>query len=351
MASKYDPQKWDKEHKKRVEEYEIRITDIFYVYALIMAQEGIKLSFDFSKPFFFKDFPVFDKKVNALLEQFAKEVTSSLKDATSREWEFANRKNDAMVQSLIKQPSARYMRTNGDMLRDFMSRKTYGLTLSDRVWNLTEEYKLRIQQTLDLGMPQGKGAREIARDLKKYLRNPDKLEKSIRNKYGTENPYAQANKRLSGPGVYRSPLQNAMRLARTETNAAYRRADYERWQQMDFVVGVRIRTSKTHQRWLAEYWYPRFKKGVAPLEICDRMEGDYPKDFFWTGWHPNCKCIWEPIISNEGIKDKAFYDTPENKVTEPPKAFSAWVKENKSRIDKARYKPLFIGRNIKYARR
>ena len=43
-----------------------------------------------------------------------------------------------------------------------------------------------------------------------------------------------------GQGVYRSSYKNARRLAVTETNMAYRTSDYLRWQQMEFVVGIRV---------------------------------------------------------------------------------------------------------------
>ncbi|EJW89679.1 hypothetical protein EVA_22214, partial [gut metagenome] len=49
-----------------------------------------------------------------------------------------------------------------------------------------------------------------------------------------------------GRGVYRSSYMNARRLAATETNIAYRTADHLRWQDFDFVVGIRIVLSNNH---------------------------------------------------------------------------------------------------------
>ena len=49
-----------------------------------------------------------------------------------------------------------------------------------------------------------------------------------------------------GQGVYRSSYKNAMRLTLTETNAAYRLADQDQWQRMDFVVSMRVHKSKNH---------------------------------------------------------------------------------------------------------
>ncbi|MBR3455746.1 MAG: hypothetical protein IKH26_10515 [Bacteroidaceae bacterium] len=43
-----------------------------------------------------------------------------------------------------------------------------------------------------------------------------------------------------------SSYKNARRLAATECNTAYRTADHERWQQMDFVVGQEVHLSGNH---------------------------------------------------------------------------------------------------------
>lgn len=36
------------------------------------------------------------------------------------------------------------------------------------------------------------------------------------------------------------------RRAATETNIAYRTADHERWQQLDFIVGIEVHLSNNH---------------------------------------------------------------------------------------------------------
>ena len=131
-----------------------------------------------------------------------------------------------------------------------------------------------------------------------------------------------------------------MRVARTETNMAYRKADNERWGQMDFVLGQRIALSKSH-----------------PAEdICDELAGDYPVDFEFTGWHPQCFCVATPILPDEDEMRKATaaafrgetYTPKGNRVTEYPKAFRDWVTTNKSKIAAARAagsEPYFLRNN------
>ena len=96
----------------------------------------------------------------------------------------------------------------------------------------------------------------------------------------------------SGQGVYRSSYKNAMRLARTEINMAYREAEYQRWQQLDFVVGFRIHLSNNHT-------ILNSKGEPVPFhDICDELAGDYPKTFKFVGWHPQCRCFVTPILSD-----------------------------------------------------
>lgn len=32
------------------------------------------------------------------------------------------------------------------------------------------------------------------------------------------------------------------------------------------------------------------------VDICDHLEGEYPKDFKFVGWHPLCRCITTNIL-------------------------------------------------------
>ena len=43
-------------------------------------------------------------------------------------------------------------------------------------------------------------------------------------------------------------------------------ADYERWQQLDFVVGIEIKLSNNHTL-----------NGMPFTDICDKLKGRYPK--------------------------------------------------------------------------
>jgi hypothetical protein len=136
-----------------------------------------------------------------------------------------------------------------------------------------------------------------------------------------------------GQGVYRSSYKNAMRLARTEVNIAYRTANYERWQQINSVVGIEIHLSNNHTL-----------NGQPFSDICDELQGKYPKDFKWTGWHPQCRCYVTSILKtieelkadNERIMNGEETNTASvNEVKDVPDKFKEWVKNNESRIKRA----------------
>lgn len=115
---------------------------------------------------------------------------------------------------------------------------------------------------------------------------------------------------------------------------AYRTAEYERWQKMDFVVGIRIETSQTNH---------------PVADICDTLAGDYPKNFKWVGWHPHCRCIQTPLIRKSGLLADEGETVQEEKAVEKlPPQFEKWMDDNGERIARAKSVPYFLKDNPKY---
>lgn len=161
--------------------------------------------------------------------------------------------------------------------------------------------------------------------------------------------------------MYRSSYKNARRLAATETNIAYHTADYLRWQQLDFVVGIRVELSNNHTL-----------NGRPFHDICDELSaprgsnntggrGCYPKDFKFTGWHPLCRCHALTILKTD---DEIAEDTRRilageptdtgsvNRVDDVPQEFKEWVDSNAGRITGAANRgtlPYFIRDNHRAA--
>ncbi|MFR4026940.1 MAG: hypothetical protein ACLTZY_16085 [Alistipes indistinctus] len=240
------------------------------------------------------------------------------------------------MKQLFDDPKKGWMLHNLNALEAFQRRMTYGHTLSERVWSIAKQFERHVELSLSVGISEGRSAANISRDVRMYLNEPDKLFRRVRDVFGNLSLSKAAQAYHPGQGVYRSSYQNAMRMARTEINNAYREADSIRWQQLDFIVGYEVKTSKSHAQWLAKFWYPRVPRKVEP-----RWK-------YATLWRENIRSLSNssggtravaryavPIIANEGT-GKDWWEGAENEVTELPQGLTKWMKGNKNRINKAK---------------
>lgn len=345
--------KYDSQHWRNQAAYERQVDAIYRAAAKEAAALGVSIKdFNPDRLFSFSDYPNTRKKIEKLLSDLQTGIMAVIVNGIRSEWTLANQKNDELarqvfgdnVGKLTKEQERRYFSTNGAARDAFIKRKTDGLGLSDRVWKYTNQFKEEIELGLDLGIRSGRSADELSRDLRSYLQHPDKLFRRVRNKHGQLVLSQRARAYHPGRGVYRSSYKNARRLAATETNIAYRTADYERWQQLDFVVGIEIKLSNNHPE----------------PDICDDLKGRYPKDFKFTGWHPHCRCHVETVLKtpDELIADNRRImeggkptETSVNTVADVPQAFTDWVEANRERMTAAKSLPYFIRDNSKYVER
>ena len=346
-------ERWEQEHRRHVAEFLDEIDAIYQDATEDLVHLGMAYGYTDAEltPFRFASNKARAEQVAQSLSAFHKQLLGIVATAMASEWNFANEKTDSWVQKLFANPKEGYMLHNIEALNAFIGRKQYGHTLSSRVWDYSKQFQRHIEWALSIGLSEGRSAANISRDVRSYLVEPDRLFRKVRDQYGNLVLSKAASAYHPGQGVYRSSYQNAMRMARTEINGAYREADHIRWQQLDFIVGIEIKTSKSHASWLAKDWLPRFKnRGIAPEEICDTMAGRYPKDFKFIGWHPNCRCYAVPILANEGT-DADWWEEPTNEVTDVPDNFKQWVSGNAERIAVSEYEnktPYFLTENDKY---
>lgn len=349
-------EKWEAEHRRHIASFLAEIDQLYDETIDELVRLGVAYDYDptTGKLFAFSDDKIKQREANGIIDGFRTKLNTIITVGISTEWAFANAKNDAWVKALFSNPKEGYMLHNLKALDAYQNRKVYGHKLSDRVWHYTKQFEEFIELSLSVNISEGRSAASISRDVRSQLKYPDKLFRRVRDRFGNLVLSRNARSFHPGQGVYRSSYQNAMRMARTEINGAYRQSDHERWQQLDFVVGVDIRVSKSHQAWLAKEWFPRFKhRPVMPMEICDAMAGRYPKDFKFIGWHPNCKCHAVPIIANED-NDKDFWETPDNEVTKTPDLFDKWMADNKERIEDAIKRgkaPYWVTENPQYTKK
>lgn len=347
------PNKYDLQHRRNMRRYQKQIDAIYQAAVQEAAAIGCLVGdFDPSKPFSFADYPITHDRVRRLMATLASEMQTCVVNGVTSEWTLANNKNNYLCDlvfgenklSLPYEAARRYYATNHDALQAFLTRQENGLNLSDRVWRYTDAFKNEIEAGLDLGIRSGRDARSMAKDLQTYLRHPDKLFRRVRDEHGELQLSKAAAAFHPGRGVYRSSYKNALRLAGTETNIAYRTADHVRWADMEFVVGQEVCCSDTNH---------------PTPDICDELEGKYPKDFKFVGWHPHCRCYVIPVLKTEEEVDEDVQrilrgeeplppSESENVVEAVPDGFNTWIEDNSERTARARQLPYFIADNPQY---
>lgn len=351
MAKKKRQQnKYDSRHNRNIKVYELQM-DAIYREAIreAVAISGTVREIKPDTLFSFDDYPIIRRRIETLMSGLQSRIKSVVVNGINAEWTLSNNKNSELanqvfgrnVGKLSEAQYRRYYSTNEAARDAFIQRKVNGMNLSDRVWKYTNQFKQEIELGLDVGIRSGLSADEMSRDLRQYLREPDRLFRRVRDEHGQLQLSKRAAAYHPGRGVYRSSYKNARRLASTEANIAYRTSDHLRWQQMDFVVGIEIHLSNNH-----------------PIhDICDDLKGRYPKDFKFTGWHPHCRCHVTSILKTQEELDADTQrilngEKPDgesvNRVEKVPDAFNEWVANNKERAKGWATMPYFIRDNPQY---
>ena len=341
---------YDKKHKENLAKRARKVQQLYDAAIKRIAQAAAPSLFDADpkKEFHFEDFPALKKEMEALMQDLGSSLQANIEDGDQESWTLSNTKNDAMVDSIIgkkhlpKKVVQTWKHPHLEALNAFIARKEAGMNLSRRVWNLTQQFKSEMELALELGMGEGKSAAALSRDIRKYLVEPNKLFRRVRDKSGALRLSKAAAAYHPGQGVYRSSYKNALRMTATENNIAYRTADHNRWQALPFVIGIEIHISNNH-----------------PTEdICDLFDGKrFPKDFKFTGWHPWCRCYAVSVLASQEEMD-AYTTAIMNgedvshwkftgQVEKMPKEFNKWMKDNQARIENATSMPYFIKDNFK----
>ena len=348
MATKMN--KYDRTHLSNLSKYQRQIDTLYRRLIQEASQLGAAVDgLTGEELFAFDNFPTLKKRAERLLNEMHSGMSAVIVNGVNAEWTLANNKNSELARTvfgdnvgkLTQAQYRKYFSANDKAREAFLARKEAGLNLSDRVWRYTNQFKGEIELGLDVGIRNGMSAAEMARGLKAWLREPDKLFRRVRDEHGDLQPSRAMAAYHPGQGVYRSSYKNARRLAATETNIAYRTADYERWQELPFVVGIEVVLSNNHPE----------------HDICDELKGRYPKDFKFTGWHPHCRCHAVSVLKTEeeieedtrrilNGEDPTTGST--QAVRKVPQAFKDWLADNDERLQKATSLPYFITDNSKY---
>ncbi|MCE5181657.1 MAG: hypothetical protein LLG15_07645 [Betaproteobacteria bacterium] len=178
-----------------------------------------------------------------------------------------------------------------------------GLQLSDRIWRVDRMAKDIVTNAIESAVIQGHGAAQAARDL---LSKGSAVPSDVANKLNAANAAElskSAKELMTGQG---SPLDNAMRLFRTEINRAHGTAYMMGAAKNPDVAGFKFLLSPSHPK----------------HDICDLLStqnlyglgaGVYPKDKIQGIWpaHPNTLSFVVAVFKDEvSGRDKASKETP-----------------------------------------
>lgn len=227
-----------------------------------------------------------------------------------------------------------------------------GLNLAQRIWNYCQqtksEFEVAMSNVIADGLNKGTSAEDIGRRIRQYLKEPDMMYR----RYHTVQRLANGQKKdvvtwrrkriidgrvrfveepleKVGQGVYRSSRMNALRVARTEINAAYHTTRNKRWANEPFVIGQHIHVSPQHDP-------------EKCADICDDLEGYYPKGFVWNGWHPQCMCTSDPVMISGDEREQFYkrllnggdmsnYVSP-NRIKDMPDQYKRYIEDNADKI-------------------
>ncbi len=308
-------------------------------------------------------------RVQALLDEYSKTLLALVRQGVTRSVALSGAHTAQLFKAYVQfsgEEEKKWRKTAARAFIESRMKRDGGLSLSDRVWNYTQqtkaEFELAVSQVLEKGISEGMNAERLGREVRQYLNNPDMMYRRYHLKKtmadGTKRDVVEWRRRVVdeqgkvrfvkedlakvGTGVYRSARQNALRLVVTETNMAYNTANCERWSEQPFVLGIRIRLSGNHP---------------VP-DICDELQGDYPRTFMWRGWHPRCRCSQSPVMMDRnGAEWKKLRSLPRdeynaykspNLITALPEKFKDWLKGNKKKLGKAKERgklPFFVRDN------
>ena len=363
-----------KEEDRRREEEERRREQLFRAieqliytaYLQALSLPAVRRAIEQKKDdFFFENNHTANRQVERVLGVMADRLNGILLNGIRREWAFSKEVLDARVEAQLD-PS-----TRDRMLRDRLridatqrsrirsadafvrEKQRDGLNLSGRVWNLAGNAKKEIEVILQNAIKEGRRGTEIAKDLRRFLIEPNKLFRRVRNKEtGALELSAAAKAYHPGQGVYRSSYKNALRMARTELKAAQCEAAWQSAQSNPLIVGWEIRLSNNHTTL-------RDGKPCPFHDMCDELQGVYPKAFRFRGWHPHCRCEMLPIIARPSDRKELYRlifkgDAKEHAswspraVEEVPQVFTDWVEKNRARARGWRTVPRFITDNPAY---
>lgn len=356
MAGKLTAKKRKEDLNKLFAEYNRRLGMLYSGYVKKLLALGYSEDvLENDALFNFDNFPVLKARLNEIFNDYFQNSMLCYKSGITSGVSLAySHDNDALGQfSVLTDKALETARKTAaaTFIANRLNAKN-GLILAQSVWNYCQqtkaEFEMAMSNVIADGLEKGTSAEEVGRRIRQYLNNPDMMYRRYHTVKVLKNGQKKdvvtwRRKRIIdgrvrfveeplehvGQGVYRSARKNALRVARTEINAAYHKARNGRWANEPFVIGQHIHISPQHDP-------------EEDADICDELEGYYPKDFDWDGWHCQCMCTSDPVmISGEERKqfykrmlngeDMSGYVSP-NSIKDVPDQYKRYIEANGDKI-------------------
>lgn len=207
------------------------------------------------------------------LKDLHDQILNDGKDGIRNQWMLANKMNNKGLDGYLASVkisdalNQSFRAPNLSALNAFIDRTEKGMNLSDRVWSFTDGVKDSMEGLIKSGVLEGKSAITLSKELKGFINGK---------------PIRYEGRLIPGKNLN----FQAIRLAATEMNMAFRTSDYLQNSRLPFTTGVTVHLSAAHPE----------------TDICDALQGEYPKGFNFTGWHPLCYSDDTEVYTSEGWK-------------------------------------------------
>lgn len=209
-------------------------------------------------------------------EKLRKELNSTISEGISKGADVGINANSVINSEILKTSglnvdetfNSMFAKVHQNVVDNIVTGALYkdNKTLSDRIWNYTNANKKDIQDVITEGITLKKSARELANDLKEFVKPPQNRDPNFARDYPDK-----AAKQID---------YQAMRLARTAINHSYQTATIQSSMNNPFVEGIEWHSSLDHRA----------------CEVCVSRHGQiYPKDDVPLD-HPNGVCTMIPYI-------------------------------------------------------
>lgn len=153
-----------------------------------------------------------------------------------------------------------------NITKQLISGKYYsdGLTLDQRLWNITKKNAKDIDTLIKINVSKGVNARELAKELDAYI-----------------NPLKRITPKTLEAGMSKKISYNAQRLARTSLTHANTESYIQGAKMNPFCEGLKWNLSSSHYSRQVAKWGE---------DICDEYAGRVFKPEEYPIQHPNCLC-------------------------------------------------------------